>query len=93
MFPGTQLIRLPIRILPYAASFGVFFILFQHRNTQPKQYSHKSACEWLAFSCFDSSLLKSFSSKAILLSGLAQLGLQLTNLCPVIWTMFAKSLR
>ena len=28
---GT-IIRLPIRILPYAASFGVFFILFQHRN-------------------------------------------------------------
>ena len=90
MFPGTQLIRLPIRILPYAASFGVFFVLFQHRNTQLNNTVTRAPASGWLFLVLILLCLSLFHPKAILLSGLAQLGLQLTILCPVIWTMFAK---
>ena len=33
MFPGMQVLRMPIRVLPYAFSIFVFLILFQRRGS------------------------------------------------------------
>ena len=87
MFPGMQVLRMPIRVLPYAFSIFVFMVLFQRRGSSPVPRAQAPGSGWmvlvLALLC-----VNLFHPTTILKSGLAQLAFQLTILGPVFWVMF-----
>ena len=78
MFPGMQALRMPVRILPYAASVVMFILLFQRKDSSNNLVI--KAPERMACSCFGLLCFSLFHSNTILKSGIAQLGFQLTIL-------------
>ena len=89
MLPGMQVLRMPVRILPYAASVAMFILLFQRRDSRNNLIIKAPGSGWLVL-VFGLLCLSLFHPNTILKSGIAQLGFQLTILCPIIWTMFAR---
>lgn len=86
MLPGAQVIRLPIRVLPYFFSIVLFFVLFRQRE-QKKAVLRAPASAWLVFALVVM-CLNLFHPTTILYSGLAQFAFQLTIIGPIFWTMF-----
>lgn len=88
MLPGAQVIRLPVRVLPYFFSVVLFFVLFRQRE-QKNAVPRAPASTWLVFAlvvmCFNL-----FHPTTILYSGLAQFAFQLTIIGPIFWTMFVS---
>ena len=89
MLPGMQVLRMPIRVLPYAISLALFCFLFQQRSLAGRDSIRVPGSGWLVLVLF---LLCAglFHPDTILKSGVAQLGFQLTILCPIFWTMYAR---
>lgn len=89
MLPGMQVLRMPIRVLPYAISLALFCFLFQQRSLVGRDSIRVPGSGWLILVLF---LLCAglFHPDTILKSGVAQLGFQLTILCPIFWTMYAR---
>ena len=47
MFPGMQVLRMPIRVLPYAFSIFVFMVLFQRRGSSPDPRAQAPGSGWM----------------------------------------------